>query len=113
MALECINRGMAPIPVPLCQKAPTVSGWNKLRVTKETLDTYFPEGSQQKIGVLLGEPSGGLVDIDCDWPEAARLAPYFLPSTNAVFGRKSNPNSHWMYICKPAPKTTQFQFNVK
>jgi hypothetical protein len=50
------------------------------------------------IGVQLGPVSGGLTDIDLDCVEAVSLAPYFLPQTNTIFGRKSKPRSHWLYI---------------
>jgi hypothetical protein len=41
------------------------------------------------------------VDIDIDGGDAARhFARLFLPSTTAVFGRKSNPASHCLYLVK-------------
>jgi replicative DNA helicase len=51
---------------------------------------------------LLGEPSGGLVDVDLDCAAAVRLAPVFLPATGAVFGRLSAPASHYLYIADGA-----------
>jgi hypothetical protein len=49
------------------------------------------------IGLLLGLPSGDLVDVDLDCPEARQLAPQYLPPTPAVTGRPSSPASHWWY----------------
>jgi hypothetical protein len=49
------------------------------------------------IGILTGEPSNNLIDVDIDDPAAARYAPYFLPKTSCVFGRASKPKSHWAY----------------
>jgi hypothetical protein len=46
---------------------------------------------------LLGEPSNQLVDVDLDHSLAIALAPQHLPSTGAVFGRKSKSRSHWLY----------------
>ena len=46
------------------------------------------------MGILLGEPSGGVVDVDLDVPEAAQLAEHFLPPT-VTSGRDSSPQSHW------------------
>jgi P4 family phage/plasmid primase-like protien len=54
-------------------------------------------GRQTNVGVLLGEPSGWLIDIDLDHPRAVELAAQFLPSTPAVSGRPGKPRSHWWY----------------
>ena len=58
----------------------------------------------------LGKPSGWLVDVDLDEPLASHLAPAFLPSTGAVFGRKGKPASHWLYRCEGA-KTKKWMLN--
>lgn len=39
----------------------------------------------------------GIVDIDCDCPEAVTMAEAFLPKTQAVYGRHSRPRSHWLF----------------
>ena len=90
-ALFWIRQGREPIPVPYRSKAPTLKGWQTLRITEDSLHNYF-HGALQNIGLLLGEPSGGLVDIDLDCAEAVASARYFFPDTKS-FGRKSNPNS--------------------
>jgi P4 family phage/plasmid primase-like protien len=41
--------------------------------------------------------SKGLTDVDLDCPEALAIAPYLLPNTGSIFGRASNPASHWLY----------------
>lgn len=51
---------------------------------------------------MLGTPSGGLVDVDLDSPEAVCLAPHVLPETGATFGRASKPRSHFLYIVPEA-----------
>jgi putative DNA primase/helicase len=53
--------------------------------------------SQSNIGVLLGEASDGLIDVDLDCNEALALASTYLPDTDLVHGRSSKPNSHWYY----------------
>ena len=50
------------------------------------------------VGVQLGSVSNGLADVDLDCGTARTLAPYFLPDTQAVFGRKSTPAAHWLYV---------------
>lgn len=97
IALNYIERGWAPIPVPYQQKRPLIKGWQQLRLTRETAPRYF-NGASQNIGVVLGASSGGLTDIDLDCREAMAIAPYVLPRTGAIFGRASNRASHWLYI---------------
>jgi hypothetical protein len=47
------------------------------------------------IGCVTGPP--GPIDIDLDCPEAVHFARYFLPPTQAVFGRKTKRSSHYLY----------------
>ena len=48
------------------------------------------------------------MDIDLDCPEARQLADVFLPRTDSVFGRRSNPKSHRLYISDIC-ETSQFK----
>ncbi|MGD9720102.1 MAG: phage/plasmid primase, P4 family [Pirellulales bacterium] len=90
------QRGWSVISVPLRSKNPGFDGWQRLRLTTETIHTHF-NGQPQNLGVLLGEPSGWLVDVDLDHPRAVELAPQFLPATPAIFGRAGKSRSHWLY----------------
>jgi bifunctional DNA primase/polymerase-like protein len=54
------------------------------------------------VGVVLGEASGGLADVDLDAPEAIALADAFLPATGATFGRASKPRSHRIFVADGA-----------
>lgn len=108
IALRLIRLGRAPIPIPFKQKGPVVPNWQHLRITAETAREYF-DGQPQNVGVVLGEPSGWLVDIDLDCPEALRAAPHLLPPTG-TFGRRSTPASHFLYEA-PGAKTRKFQFH--
>ena len=49
-----------------------MDGWEALRPTPDELPGLFPEGQRLNVGLLLGEPSGGLVDVDLDSAEAVR-----------------------------------------
>ena len=71
----------------------TAQSWQK-----KPYDPRQFNGNAQNISLQMGEVSRGLTDIDCDAAEAVRLAPFFLPSTPAVYGRNSKPCSHWLYI---------------
>jgi Bifunctional DNA primase/polymerase, N-terminal len=95
-AAEYAQRGWAPIPVKYKEKEPIPSGWQDLRITANEIEHWFSE-DPTNIGILLGEPSGGLVDVDLDDGDAIRFAPAFLPATPAVFGRASRRSSHRLY----------------
>jgi replicative DNA helicase len=101
------RRGWAPVDLPVRSKNPGRNGWQDERWTADQL-TERLDGKERNVGVLLGEPSGGLVDVDLDCSEAIRLAEAFLPATGAVFGRKSTPTSHQLYVAKGA-KTVRFE----
>ena len=103
-----LERGYAPIPIPHQKKAPVISGWPELFVTDANLSQYF-NGQPMNIGVLLGQPGNGVMDVDLDCQEAILAASYLLPTTGAVFGRKSKPSSHWLYRCDCPTKTQQFK----
>ena len=94
-----------PIPVADRGKNPLRPAWQ--HSTLETPLTDFPQ--QCNIGVLLGTPSGGLVDIDLDCPEAIAAAPYLLPPTGLKFGRQSKPDSHWIYVVEECGKSERWK----
>jgi hypothetical protein len=104
-ALAYIRRGWAPLPVAYKGKKPSCGdSWGQLRLTESDVERYFNSG-ETNIGVILGPPSGGLVDIDLDCPEALRLARFILPKTELRFGRESTPDSHWLYISSVEERT--------
>lgn len=84
------------IPIPHGEKGPRIPGWQNLRLTEGDLPRYF-NGQPMNFGMLLGKPSGYLVDVDLDCPEAVEVAAKYLPSTGAIFGREGNPRSHYLY----------------
>ncbi len=97
IARDYIKQGWAVIPIPHGRKTPLIREWPKLRITQANAHEHF-DGQPQNIGVILGEPSGHLIDIDLDCREAVMLAPQFLPPTPSRFGRASKPQSHYLYI---------------
>ena len=94
------------IPVPRGEKAPRLVGWQKLRIAGSELAKYFRDGDG--IGVLVGEPSAGLIDIDLDADEARQIAPRFLPNTALVHGRPTAPGGHFWYRVQPSPSPEKF-----
>ena len=103
---DLINSGYSPIPVPNGEKAPNLPGWTKLEIAEGEVEKYFAES--ENVGLLLGTPSRGLVDIDLDVPEAPGLAESFLPTTEMVHGRKAKPRSHWWYRIGDPPAPQKF-----
>ena len=96
------GRGYAPLPLPLKAKSPGFNGWQKYQPVNGQLERDF--SGEGNIGLLLGEPSGWLIDVDLDWPEAQKLASAFLPETPAKSGRESAPLSHFWYRCETGTK---------
>jgi putative DNA primase/helicase len=104
-----IEHGFAPIPVKFRSKQPAIEGWTTLKIETSDIETYFEEPCN--IGILTGNASNGLVDVDIDDPDALRFAPYFLPEKFCIFGRQSKPRSHWLY--KVPHPGNRVSFSVK
>ncbi len=104
VARDYLARGWLVTPVGARQKRPVRDDWPRLKIPAERVSEYFADNSN--IGVVLGDVSGGLVDIDLDCPEAIALADAFLPAT-AEFGRASARRSHRLY-CAPLASTERF-----
>ncbi len=95
LAAACYLRaGWVPVWIPPRSKNPNRLDWQNERPTRAELPKLFT--GDRNVGVLLGEPSGSLVDCDLDCTESVALAPLVLPST-LRFGRASRPRSHWLY----------------
>jgi putative DNA primase/helicase len=107
IALGYIARGWSPVPIPYRQKRPVLEDWPSLRITAATASNYF-NGQPQNIGIILGEASGGLADVDLDCPEAIAVAGYLLPRTDAIFGRPSARDAHRLYrVTEPSEKAVE------
>lgn len=112
-ALDAYRRGLTPLPISRHSKSPSMTGWTKLRWPDPTIDTgegedavraafeEYTAGGSTNLGVLLGEASGDLIDVDLDHPAAQRLKSYLLPYTAAVHGRETSRKSHYWYRAKP------------
>jgi predicted P-loop ATPase len=94
-----VARGWNPLPLPFKSKIPTDKGWQNRVIGAADLPKYF-NGKPQNVGVVLGPSSNDLTDVDLDAREAIAIAPYLLPKTGAIFGRRSAPASHWLYHTK-------------
>ncbi len=107
-ASEYIQMGWSPIPVPYKSKNPNRRGWQLERISARDVLRRFNDHAEN-VGVLLGEPSQGLVDVDLDCPEALSLSDDFLPTTGTVFGRAGKPRSHRLYRVDPLVETRQYE----
>lgn len=107
VALSYHRRGWSPIPVHFKSKKPNNRAWPELRLTEADIHKEFHR-KQRNIGVLLGEPSQELIDIDLDHPFCVELADQFLPPTPAVFGRPGKPRSHRLYRVVEPLETKSF-----
>jgi putative DNA primase/helicase len=108
VARDYTRRGWRVLPIPHGTKAPRLKNWSALRLGEDNLPAHF-NGAPQNIGVLLGEPSGWLIDVDLDHPDAVALARDYLPATEAVFGRDGKRASHYLYRVTAPIDTTKFQ----
>jgi Family of unknown function (DUF5906) len=89
------KHGFRPIPLTKGSKAAAHKDYQN---EDYSCPPEFWHSGDYGVGLLLGPNRNGPVDIDLDCPEAVRLAPYLLPPTDAVFGRKSKLRSHFIYI---------------
>jgi hypothetical protein len=62
---------------PVIGKQPILDKWQDKLLKEDELPAHF--GNGRNLGVLLGEPSGGLVDVDLDVSQAIRAADVLLP----------------------------------
>ena len=88
------RRKWKPVPVNRRTKKAIGKDWQK-----QPFNPAQFNGNAQNVGIQFGAVSGGLADVDLDSKAAIGLAPKFLPATDAVFGRKSKPCSHQLYVC--------------
>src|SRR6202034_1891169 len=93
--IEYIRRGWAVVPIASRSKAPKILNWPSLRISEAEATKFFNHPGN--IGVILGQASGGLADVDLDCAEAIDFAPEILKPTETIFGRETKPESHWIY----------------
>lgn len=78
------------------------AAWRTIHRLKEATAAAAPELDN-------GEPSNDLMDVDLDCQQAAVIAPLYLPTTDAMFGRAAKPSSHALYYVTGGTKTVQFE----
>ena len=109
-----VDERWAVVPIAYREKAPKgpmAEGWQKLRIGADDASRYF-NGAKQNIGVILGEASHGLTDIDLDCDEAVRAAPYMLPKTRS-FGREFETRKPLALCYRPVAERDQGQAGLR
>lgn len=94
------QRGWFCVPLRPRSKSPVRNDWPNVRIETDNIKSHF--STKDNVGIILGEPSGWLVDVDLDCSEAIELADSYLPPTSAITGRASAPRSHRWYIATGA-----------
>jgi hypothetical protein len=110
IAGRLLERGIVPVPLLFREKKPAIPEWQKL--TRQDVEARREElfGKSCNIGVLLGTPSGGLIDIDLDCDEAIRAAS-LLPPTGMIWGRPSRGSAtHYGYRVDNPPAKASIPF---
>jgi len=105
-----LARGLAPIPLPPRSKEPGLADWTNLRLNAETLDKHFPPQEIRNVGILNGQPSANILDVDLDCREAVVAAPLLLPKTGWVFGCPSAIASHRIFRTDRSLDTAQEKY---
>jgi hypothetical protein len=105
-ALDAIARGYSPLPIHSHSKKPAGLDWTRgigttVPAEVEKIFRDHAEKQHDNIGLLLGDASGGLIDIDLDHPKTRRLKDHFMPPTAMRSGRAGRPGSHYWYMAKP------------
>ena len=86
-------------------KQPVTKDWQKRGLRLEEVPHFFKDGGN--LGLLNGKPSGWLITIDIDVPEALEIADRFLTATLAG-GRSGRRRAHRFYV-SPGAKTRKWK----
>jgi hypothetical protein len=100
-----ISRGWSVLPLTPRGKDCPIKGWQNRRIKSGEIEEYFLPNSN--IGILLGEPSGGLIDVDLDCPEAVMMAKHFFRDTLEA-GRGGN-RTHLFYKVSEGIKSFEYK----
>ena len=92
-----MDSGMMLVPEFYGTTRPRNAGWVTATINESNFAENFPSAENWNVGFRTGTEGNGIHDVDLDCPEAVQLAPSFLPNTRWVFGRLSNPRSHYVY----------------
>lgn len=120
-AVQAFRRGYSPVAIYAGHKRPYGAGWaNLVWDSEEQVKASFEQWTEKGapgVGLMLGRPSQGLVDVDLDHPKARRLRDHFLPPTPMRTGRPGRMSSHYWYVIEDwedaLPSTRQYKMPDK
>jgi|GEM_PF-3426140 hypothetical protein len=92
-----LDAGRAVLTYAKRRNHPVGKNWGAHPVTPDTLAEGSDADWDCNIGMLTGEASGNLYDIDVDCDEAVTLAAKWLPPTEMVHGRTTRPRTHYWF----------------
>lgn len=104
-AAELLRLGLVPLRVTYRSKVPTATAWPDMRPSLADVPYLF--AGQCNLGILMGEPSGGIVSLDCDWPEAGSIAGALVPKSWR-FGRGDPFNLRHILLRTPGAVSAAF-----
>jgi hypothetical protein len=88
------RHGWSAILYPLKEKYSTETAWYNKRLTPEAIAKI---SAPSNIGVLTGEASNGLYDMEFDVPESLRATHEKPLATERIYGRPGKRSSHRWY----------------
>lgn len=91
----CVRQGFKAVPLRPNSKAAFDEKYVDLNYAPPHVDLW--KGKNLGVGVVCGPRHSGPIDVDLDCDEALFFARVFLPTTSAIFGRKTKRASHWLY----------------
>jgi predicted P-loop ATPase len=100
------SRGWFLTPLMPKKKKPLHAAWQDERIGPADMPKHFTTG--RNIGLILGEASRGIADVDLDTAQAIACADLLLPATGLTFGRKSKGCTHRLYRC-PGVKSRKWK----
>jgi hypothetical protein len=99
--LDALDRGYQACAILAGEKRPFGAAWTQIHhESKATAIASFEAWQKQGatgVGLLLGKPSLGLIDVDLDHPKSLLLRDHLLPPTAMMSGRAGRPRSHCWY----------------
>lgn len=106
--------GLRPIFLHPGEKSPAMKDWTEYPA--ERVVAQLEATPEANLGIMLGDPSGGLIDLDWDSRLAKVIGPRVaerLIGPTAVFGRAGKPAGHCLYLCADAESGRTLPFALK
>ncbi|MCJ2110212.1 phage/plasmid primase, P4 family [Methylobacterium sp. E-025] len=104
-----LNEGYDVTPLHPRTKKPKLPQWTSITLDINDFQPHGEFPNDFNLGVKLGTSSNGIVDVDLDCDAAVFLGQSILDNDTRVFGRESNPRSHYLYRVDDPQPTKKFR----